>query len=61
LCRSNLKWVAKCAALLQERVSVVIVDVVTTRIQNLYGELLEQIGQSDPNLNPELPLYNGSK
>jgi hypothetical protein len=50
-------FVAKCAALLQERVSVVIVDVVTTRTQNLYGELLEQIGQSDPNLNPELPLY----
>src|SRR5579872_3978805 len=50
-------FVAKCAELLRERVSVVIVDVVTTRTQNLYGELLDQIGQTDPTLNPELPLY----
>ena len=33
-------------------------DVVTTRIPNLYGELLDLIGQSDPLLSPEpLPLY----
>jgi hypothetical protein len=51
-------FVAKCTALLRERVSVVIVDVVTTRTQNLYGELLELIGQSDPGLSPEPPpLY----
>src|SRR5947209_8422511 len=50
-------FVSKCAGLLRERVSVVIVDVVTTRTQNLYGELLEHIGQSDPALNPEVPLY----
>src|SRR5262249_19485879 len=50
-------FVGKCAGLLAERVSVVIVDVVTTRTQNLYGELLDLIGQSDPNLNAELPLY----
>src|SRR5207237_4942880 len=50
-------FVSKCAALLRERVSVIIVDLVTTRTQNLYGELLELIGQSDPGLNPELPLY----
>jgi hypothetical protein len=44
--------------LLRERVSVVIVDVVTTRTQNLYGELLDLIGQSDPSLNREPPpLY----
>jgi hypothetical protein len=44
--------------LLPERVSVVIVDVVTTRSQNLYGELLELIGQTDPALAPEPPqLY----
>src|SRR5438067_3413927 len=48
-------FVAKCAALLRERVSVVIVDVVTTRNFNLYGELLELIGQSDPILSPEPP------
>jgi len=48
-------FVAKCAALLRERVSVVIVDVVTTRSQNLYGELLDFIGKSDPSLGPEPP------
>src|SRR5690348_16558738 len=51
-------FAAKCAGLLRERVSVVIVDVVTTRTQNLYGELLDLIGRSDPGLNPEPPpLY----
>ena len=51
-------FVSKCAGLLRERVSVVIVDVVTTRTQNLYGELLGLIGQSDPSLPPEPPpLY----
>jgi hypothetical protein len=49
-------FVAKCAGLLRERVSVVIVDMVTTRTQNLYGELLDLIGQSDPSLSPEPPL-----
>ncbi|MBW3596781.1 MAG: DUF4058 family protein [Planctomycetes bacterium] len=43
-------FVARCAALLREQVSVTIVDVVTTRRFNLYGELLELIGQSDPAL-----------
>jgi hypothetical protein len=51
-------FVAKCAALLQERVSVTIIDLVTTRNFNLYGELLELIGQTDPALVPEPPpLY----
>jgi hypothetical protein len=51
-------FVAKCAALLQERVSVTIVDLVTTRNFNLYGELLGLIGQADPSLGPEPPpLY----
>ncbi len=51
-------FVSKCVALLRERVSVVIVDVVTTRTPNLYGELLDLIGQADPGLNPEPPpLY----
>ncbi len=48
-------FVAKCAALLQEQVSVAIVDLVTNRHFNLYGELLELIGQSDPALAPEAP------
>src|SRR5436305_4661328 len=39
-------FVSKCAGLLRERVAVVIVDVVTTRTQNLYEELREQLGQS---------------
>jgi predicted cobalt transporter CbtA len=51
-------FVAKCAALLQEQVSVAIVDVVTARPFNLYGELLELIGETDPALTPEAPaLY----
>ncbi|MBV9122339.1 MAG: DUF4058 family protein [Planctomycetes bacterium] len=51
-------FVTKCAALLQQRVSVVMVDVVTTRQFNLYGDLLELIGEADPSLAPEPPpLY----
>jgi hypothetical protein len=51
-------FVAKCAALLQQRVSVGIIDLVTTRNFNLYGELLELIGKTDPGLKPEPPpLY----
>ncbi len=51
-------FAAKCAGLLREHVSVVLVDVVTTRTQNLYGELLDLIGQPDPSLGPEPPpLY----
>jgi hypothetical protein len=51
-------FVAKCAGLLRERVSVVLVDVVTTRTANLYGELLDLIGHADPSLNSEPPpLY----
>jgi hypothetical protein len=51
-------FVAKCAALLQQRVSVALVDLVTTRRFNLYGDLLELIGQTDPSLTPEPPsLY----
>ncbi len=55
---SRRAFVSKCLGLLRERVSVAIVDVVTTRTQNLYAELLDLIGQSDPSLNPEPPpLY----
>jgi len=51
-------FVGKCAALLQNLVSVTIVDVVTIRAYNLYGELLEIIGQMDPLLNAEtLAVY----
>lgn len=51
-------FVAKCLALLQNRVCVAIVDLVTTRNFNLYGELLEEMRQTDPFLDPEPPsLY----
>jgi hypothetical protein len=49
-------FTAKCAGLLREGVSVVVVDIVTTRTPNLYAELLEQIGVTDPALEPEPPL-----
>ena len=49
-------FVAKCAGLLRERVSVVIVDIVTTRASNLYAELLNFVGKTDPRLGSE-PLY----
>jgi hypothetical protein len=54
-------FAAKCAGLLRERVSVIIVDVVTTRTPSLYAELLELLGQSDPGLSPEPPpLYTAA-
>ena len=45
-------FVAKCAALLQQGVSVSVVDLVTTRRSNLYGDLLDLLGQTDPSLAP---------
>ena len=51
-------FVTKCAALLQKGVCVSIVDVVTVRQFNLYGELLERIGRLDPALGEQPPyLY----
>src|SRR5205085_3719797 len=41
-------FVAKCAALLRQQVCVAFVDVVTTRQFNLYGDLLNLIGQTGP-------------
>jgi uncharacterized protein DUF4058 len=48
-------FVAKCSALLQSQVAVSIVDLVTTREFNLYCELLESLGQSDPSLGANPP------
>ena len=45
---SRQAFVTKCAALLQNRVCVSIVDLVTTRNFNLYGELMSLLGESDP-------------
>jgi hypothetical protein len=46
-------FVVKCAALLQNQVAVTIVDVVTTLANNLYGDLLELIGVTDPALGDD--------
>jgi hypothetical protein len=48
-------FVGKVIALLQCDVCVSLVDVVTIRQFNLYGELLELIGGSDPMLGTEPP------
>ena len=51
-------FVNKCASLLQNGVCVTIVDVVTNRSANLYGELMERIGQADPAFDGGTPsLY----
>ncbi|HLW65350.1 MAG TPA: DUF4058 family protein [Gemmataceae bacterium] len=48
-------FVAKCAALLQKNVSVSIIDLITTRHFNLYTDLLELIGRTDPAMSPAPP------
>ncbi len=48
-------FVAKCAMLLQNQVSVTIVDLVTIRSNNLYAELLDFIGKNDPALGDTPP------
>lgn len=54
-------FVAKCSALLQQNVSVAIVDIVTDRSGNLYAELLGELGVTDPALGDEPPpLYAAS-
>jgi hypothetical protein len=52
---SRNDFVRKCATLLKEHVSVGIIDLVTTRRSNLYAELLEDLGQTDPELGSNLP------
>jgi len=52
---SRRQFVAKCAALLRQRVSVVLVDVVTARDFNLYAELLEWVGERDPAIGDDPP------
>lgn len=48
-------FVAKCCALLQKRVCVAIVDLVTIRQANLYAELLELLGRRDPSWTARTP------
>lgn len=52
---SRRAFVAKCAALLQQDVCVSIVDIVTDRRFNLYADLLDWMGLSDPSLGSEPP------
>lgn len=52
---SRRAFVAKCVALMQQHVSVTIVDLVTVRNNNLYAELLDVIGATDPALQPTPP------
>jgi hypothetical protein len=52
---SRRVFVNKCETLLRQGVSVVIVDVVTSKRHNLYAELLKLINQSDPAFMPVPP------
>lgn len=52
---SRRAFVAKVAALLQNDVSVSLVDLVTIRQFNLYADLLELIGRGDPMLGAQPP------
>ena len=49
------QFTSKCAALLRQGVSIVLVDVVTTRNVNLYADLLQLIGQWDRSLGTQPP------
>lgn len=52
-------FVSKCVTLLLQQVSVIIIDLVTTRKSNLYAQLLDTIDRTDPALVPEpSPLYS---
>ena len=48
-------FVSKCAVLLQKKVCVSIVDLVTVKHFNLYCEVLEVFGQTDPAFAPTPP------
>ncbi|MBM4088887.1 MAG: DUF4058 family protein [Planctomycetes bacterium] len=49
------QFTAKCAALLRQSVSLVLVDLVTVRDVNLYHELLQLIGERDPAMGDQRP------
>jgi hypothetical protein len=53
-------FVAKCAALLAQQVCVAIVDLVTTREFNLYQDLIDLMGHTDPSLASEAPPLYGA-
>ena len=53
--QSRSQFTAKCAALLRQGVSLVLVDVVTERHVNLYADLLDLIGKWDKSLGAKPP------
>jgi len=55
--KSQRAFVSKCAALLQQRICVSIVDLVTTNRSNLYVELLAAFEQADPGFAPPPSTY----
>jgi hypothetical protein len=58
---SRRAFIEKVAALLRLEVCVSLVDVVTIRQFNLYADLLESLGASDPALEPAVPgLYSAT-
>lgn len=52
---ARAQFVSRCAALLRQGVSVVLVDVVTVRDFDLYAELLGWVGGRDPSLGDPPP------
>ena len=56
--KTRNQFTAKCAALLRQSVSLVLVDLVTSRSFNLYRELLDLIDEHDPSLvDPPPAVY----
>ncbi len=56
--RSREVFVSKVEALLQQDVCVSLIDVVSIRHANLYADLLDHLGRTDPALTPNPPpLY----
>ena len=56
---ARLHFAAKCAAYLQAGVSVIVVDVVTGRRDNLYKVLLDQLAISQEPIKPSEPIKAG--
>jgi hypothetical protein len=52
---ARAQFVSKCAAMLRQCVSVVLVDVVTIKQFDLYAELLEMVGGRDPSMGEHPP------
>lgn len=53
--KHRLAFAAKCVSLYQKGVAVSIIDLVTERSENLYAQVLDMLGQSEPALEPTPP------